>query len=641
MDFTPSNMILTIKPNAPLTKQLLFDALLLTVAALVVYCQVAGFEVLTNWDDPEYITENHLIRSISWENIQGAFTSTLMGNYAPFQNLSYMFDMFLAGGVLKPAVLHVSNLIWHIANTLLLYWFVVRVVKSRVWALTAAFLFLLHPVQVETVAWLSQRKNLLSMFFFLLTLIAYDFYRKEPEKKRWLFYTASFLCCVIALFSKVSVVIIPVVLVCYDFFLCAPSQRPTLKLSLFEKLPFVFAVSAMAYQSSILQMKELGGGRAAYHGGSLYTTMVTMVHVLGDYILNIIWPTGLSAIYTPPVVMTPSVVTIGILVLLVLVVLICVARYRQNKTLVFAVALFFVGLLPVSQIIPLVTLMHDRYLYIPMIGVAWFAGGVIHLILHKRPDLAKSVLTVTLIICVSLGALSFQRAKVWRSSIALWTDTVEKLPENWGVWDALAEAYISKGDKDGALRAYDKVFSMKPDYMDEDAKEIKALNNAGALFMERGDITRSRDLLDKLTTKYPDYAPGFINRGLNALLQKDMATAERSYMKALELEPGNTSALMGMGTVQREKGNLKDARNYYFKSFGNRGDGPELRFNWACLESKSGNADEALMHLEVALKKGFADQKVLASSPDLDNIREHAGFKSLMEKYFPGPLQNR
>lgn len=611
------------------------DMLILFTTAALVYGQVAGFEFLTNWDDPEYITNNHLLRSLSWQSVAASFTSTLMGNYAPIQNLSYMIDVLLGGGQLKPVIFHISNLVWHLANTLLLYWFALRITGSRIWAVAASLVFLLHPVQVESVAWLAERKNIVSMFFFILTLLAYDAYRKNSDNRRWLFYTASVICTLLALCAKVSVVVIPLILIVYDYCFLTKEQRPSWKKSVAEKIPFALLAALLAYQATILQLKELGGGRAGYHGGSLYTTMLTMVHVLADYIRLIIWPTGQSAIYTPEIILVPDAITIGLLLLYIGIVIAGVKLYQRQSVMFFGLSLFFIGLLPVSQLIPLVTLMHDRYLYIPMLGIGWLAGGSVHLLWQRYPAKRRPVAVSVILVAVVIGLISYERTKVWRNSITLWTDTTKKLPNNWGVWDALAEAYISAGDNEGAARAYDKVFSMKPDFMNEDSKEIKALNNAGAIFMERGDFERSRSLLETLTTKYPEYSPGFINLGFNAKLQGDSANAEKAYRRALEIDPDNTSALMAMGTLFREKGNLAGARDYYMKSFKNRGDGSELRYALACLEARSGNINKALDHLEVAVLKGFNDYKALSSNHELDPLRSNSRFQNLLRAVIP------
>lgn len=628
--------MLSTKTNNQLTgRQILIDMVLIITAAALVYGQVAGFELLTNWDDPEYITQNNLIHSLSWSNIKASFTSTLMGNYAPIQNLSYMLDVLLGGGKIKPSIFHLSNLAWHTASAMLFYWFIVRMTGKRIWALTASLVFLLHPVQVESVAWLSQRKNVLSMFFLLLTLLCYDYYRKNRDNRRWIFFSAAMIFTILGLFSKVSVVIIPVVLLLYDFCFTDRENRPSTSQTIIEKIPFAVIAALMAYQSSILQLKELGGGRSGYHGGSLFATMTTMVHVLAEYVRLIFWPSNLSAIYTPEVILTPNVVTIGILVVFIVIALAGVELYRRQKDLFFGFCLFLIGLLPVSQIIPLVTLMHDRYLYVPMLGVAWIAGGTASLVWLRRETMRRYLVAAIATLVVIIGIASFNRAKVWKNSVSLWVDTSEKLPGNWGVWDALAEAYISAGDRKGATLAYEKVFSMKPDFMDEDYKEMKALNNAGALFMERGDLGRSRELLELLTKKYPDYAPGFINLGFNMMLQGNIADAEKAYLEALKLEPENTSVALAMGTIERSRGNLKQARAYYLKSFKNRGDGPELRYAMACLEALSGNNNAAIKHLEMAVLNGFNDLKALQNNKELDPLRDNPRFHVILKAASP------
>lgn len=608
-----------------------YDLSLLIIAGLLFYGRVIGFEVLTNWDDPEYITENPLIREMNWANLKTAFLSGILGNYAPVQTVSYMIDCLLGGGAINPAIFHATNLVLHIANSLLLYWFVIRSAGSRAWAVTAAALFLLHPVQVESVAWLSQRKNLLSEFFFLLAILSYQSYRNAADKRRGIFYGLSIGAAILALFSKVSVVIIPLVLVVYDLTIAARDRRPTGKKSFLEKIPFIIVAGLMAFQSSILQTKELGGGRVGYHGGSLFATMLTMLDVLTDYARLIIWPANLSIIYTPEIVTTPTITSYSMIAVLILIAAACVYVYRRERSLLFGICLFFIGLLPVSQLIPLVTLMNDRYLYISMIGVAWIAGGVVQFVRQRRPRWRQTVVMAGLVLGVVLGFLSYQRSAVWKNSVALWTDATRKQPDNWGVWDALAEAYMSAGDTEGAAAAYEKVFSMKPDFTGEDIKERKALNNAAVLFMDRGQRQKARELLDILTNKYPDYIRGFINLGYLAALDNETGTAEKAYRHALELEPDNTSALMSMGNLCRKKGELKTAHDYFLKAMGNGGDGPELRFAMASLDASEGKLDEALRNIEMAVGLGYRDVRELQTSHDFDLLRKSPRFIRILD----------
>jgi tetratricopeptide (TPR) repeat protein len=603
-----------------------FDLVLLTIAGIITYGRVIGFEILANWDDPQYITTNQIIRGFSLEHLQLMFTSSVMGNYAPVQLLSYMADYIIGGSRINPAVFHASNLFFHIANALLFYWFVNRSTRSREWAVAAAALFLLHPVQVESVAWLSQRKNLLSLFFFLITLLSYERYRHGNDSTRQRYYLIAVFTALCALFAKVSVVIIPLVLILFDQTVVAPEKRPSWKKVLIDSSPFFVMAGLMAYQSSMLQMQELGGGRAGYHGGSLAATMLTMLHVLVDYLRLIFWPTRLNALYTPDIVSHADAATTFIFITLILAIAGCCLLFKKNRPLSFGPVLFFLGLLPVSQLIPLVTLMHDRYLYVPMLGVAWLAGGLVHFQLQHRPSRRPALAGAGALLLILLGALSFQRAAVWRNSVTLWSDAAKKLPDNWGVWDALAEAYVSAGDNEGAVRAYDKVFSMNPDFLNEERKECKAYNNAAVLFIDRRELQRAKQLLDHLTGKFPEYLPGFINRGYLARLEKDWKTAETAAQHVLERDPRNSSALLSLGIIARENGELANARRYCNAALANGGDGAELQYALATLDAREGNHAGALEHLESAARQGFNDIREILHNRDFDPIRSDGRF---------------
>jgi Flp pilus assembly protein TadD len=274
--------------------------------------------------------------------------------------------------------------------------------------------------------------------------------------------------------------------------------------------------------------------------------------------------------------------------------------------------------------------MHDRYLYVPMLGVAWLAGGLTYIVLKNRPALRTPIFLIGVLTLLFLGFLSFDRSAVWRNSVTLWTDATTKLPDNWGVWDALAEAYMSAGDNEGAVRAYDKVFSMNPDFMNEERKECKAYNNAAVLFLERGELPRAKQLLEHLTDKFPEYLPGFINRGYLARLEHDWESAEKSARHVLTREPHNPSALMSMGMIEMERGSLAHARDYFRDALANGGDGPELQYALASLSAREKEFEPALQHLESAVSKGFRDLRELLKNRDFDPMRTDDRFRRIM-----------
>ena len=609
----------------------LWPAVTLLMAVVAVFGRTLGHDFLSNWDDHTYVTRNEAIRGITFDHLKAAFSSLYVGNYAPVQIISYMLDYSLWG--MRPSGFHGTNLLLHALNGLLFYLLVFRITGRRAWAFPAAALFLLHPVQVESVAWISQRKNLLSMLFFLAAFLGYVSYRQRPGEKKAFPYALALLLFVVALLAKSVALILPAVLLLYDLCCESPPRRSGL---VADKIPFIAAAALMAVVTIIVQSAEMGGGRADYHGGTPLATFFTMQPVLARYVGMLFWPVNLSALYLPPI---KTGIDTDVALALLLVAALCgagVIILRRNRVFFFGYALFFLALLPVSQIVPLVTLMNDRYLYFPLLGAAWLAGGISCAITDMAASTRRTLLLATggaALTCFAFA--SFQRAAVWHDSITLWSDVVRKLPDSREAFAALAESYVNAGKSQEALRVYEEVFSFRSDFV-EPIVERKALNNAAALYMDFGRFDKARPLLQTLVEKFPDYAPGFINLGYCHFVNRNLPAAEEAYRAALVLMPGNTSALMGLGNISLETGKPDAARKHYEEALANGGNGPDLQYNLACLEAATAHPAEALRHLEEALQLGYRNRDALLGNPELAPLHALPAFKRLMATYFAG-----
>ena len=214
----------------------IFALLILSGVTFALYWQALGHNFLIFWDDNGYVTSNLTIQRVTWENIKTAFTSLYMGNYAPVQILSYMFDYSIWG--MRPAGFIFTNILIHTANGILFYYLLTRLSWQRLAACAAALIFLIHPVQVESVVWVSERKNVLSMLFFLLSLIWYIIYREKSGKQQGLLYVSSMIAFILALLTKSVAVVLPLVLIALDFCIAPKRDRKNLKNLLIDTIPF-------------------------------------------------------------------------------------------------------------------------------------------------------------------------------------------------------------------------------------------------------------------------------------------------------------------------------------------------------------------------------------------------------------------
>jgi tetratricopeptide (TPR) repeat protein len=513
--------------------------LALVAIAFGVYSGVLDHAFLLNWDDHDYVVRNEAIRGLSWENVRTAFGRPYFGNYAPLHLLSYAVDHAVwgmsAGGFLF------TNVLLHGANGALLHVLLVRLGAGRAAAALAAALFLVHPVQVESVAWISERKNVLCMAFLLAALHGYAAYRAPGARRRAWTYSASFAAAAAALLTKAAAVVIAPLLVLFDLCHVEPSAR---RRWVIDKAPFVLATVAIAAATISSQREMIAEGRAAYSMDPP-TTLYTMVPVVARYLGMLAWPAGLSAIYAPAVREGADLAFAASAALLTGLAALGVLLFRRRRPLFFWYAAFFLGLVPVLQIVPLPTLMNDRYLYFPMLGASAFAALALEPVLKAGRDPLRRAAKVAAAVAVAvLALLSHARVEVWRDDLSLWQDAAAKDPRSALAWAGLGMSLLDGGRGDEALHAFLSALAIDPAHR-------LALNDAGALWNERGEPLRGRPYLVRAVSLWPDYFPAYMNLGRSYLMTGELGAAEEAFRAALRIEPAAPEALSALADVRR------------------------------------------------------------------------------------------
>jgi protein O-mannosyl-transferase len=607
----------------------LLSLLLLTIAALAVYGRILGHEFLSNWDDNKYVLENPDVHGISWTHIKAVFTKYYSGNYAPVHMLSYMLDYAIWG--LWPGGYLLTNLLLHILNGLLIYRMFLRLIGGRLAAFSGAAFFLLHPVQVESVAWISQRKNLLAMLFFLLAWELYNSYRINGASRGRLYYVASLTALLLALLSKSVAVIFPIVIIAFDHCYLSTSGR----CRIIDKVPYLVAtavVAAVAIHSQTPDYTEwgAGGGRAAYHGGSAVTTFMTMLPVFCRYLGMIVWPTGLSSYYSPVLHGSPDVYVVAAALLLVGVFLSCYRLYRCDRRTGFWPMLIFTAFLPVSQIVPLVTMMNDRYLYFPLVGVAGLAGCAVEIINQKKPQRTALIAAMAAILLFFLAFISFKRVPVWRDARTLWSDAAEKTPNNALVWEGLGESYhyTAKPDLLEAIKAYSRALELSP-------KNDMSQYNLGVAYLELNDYVNADRVLLELLQRSPENVMGWAAYGDLALRRFDYAEAGKRYKRALELQPEAVQVHRKIGNLMVVTGRFDEARSSFLRIEALQGGNDPLNaYELARIEALVGDTGASIRWLEAALQRGYNDFAGIMADEELTPVMSDGRFADLVNKYF-------
>jgi len=598
--------------------------ILMTVGILlltwIIFGRALANGFLTNWDDTRYILNNEAVQGFSFEHIKSAFSTFYVGNYAPLQIISYMFDYSFWN--LNASGFIATNISIHALNGALIYILLSRMGGSPFSALAGSLIFTLHPVQVESVAWISQRKNLLAMLFFLLSFLLYRRYTERKNSSQLYFYAASLVAFVLSLLSKSVAVILPLILIVYD-------STYSLGLSMSTKLkraaPYFLAALLVAAVALVSQSQESGGGRAPYHGGSMLATGLTMLPVLGSYIRMVLWPSGLSAIYDPPVKTHIDSDVLAAFLLLLLLITAGIYLFRRCRREFVWYFTFFAGLLPVSQIIPIVTLMNDRYLYFPMIGVAGLYSCLLDRFSHKSGQfrVGSAVFTGALIICLAVA--TSLRIPVWRSSLALWNDAVVKSPTSYTAWYGLGEAEHEVGHLEEARAAYARSLAIKPD-------NPEAVNNLSVVFTDMGETKMARQLLLPLLKSRPDDVGVLLNVGESFMAENEPLEAQRYFAAAAQLVPADPKPLVALGGVALMKADMVRSEEYFTAAI-KAGIRPEaIAFYKAGLLARSGRVAEATAALNEAERLGFQDFASMSWDRSFESIRGTTEYKRLIKR---------
>lgn len=466
----------------------------------VAFFDLPGHEMLVTWDDQLYVTENPAVRGFSRETIGMAFTGHYAGNYAPVQILSYILDYTLWGE--NPFGYFLANICYHLTSGVLLYFLLLRFGNGTWDAAFASALFLVHPVQVESVAWVSQRKNLLALLFCLTAFHAYLNYRRRPQRRAGVWYSASLALYILSLLSKSVAVVFPLMLILYEQF-AVPFRRELREHV--DKLPFAAAAGAAGIIALITQSPDMQGGRIPYPDHPWLTIPFTMLPVLVSYLRLLLWPdpSGLCVLYFPEVRYRVDGMVLFSAAIAAVLLLAGRYLYRKDRVSLFWYLLVFTGLLPVSQIVPLATLMNERYLYFPMVGVAgltasWYcrlqAGAWTTLF-------RKTVSAVIVGIVLLLAIASSQRCRVWQNGIALFSDAAAKLPGERDPWTLLAESYLAAGDAGTAEKLYEK------------AETLGVLGGSdqfklAVIYLDAGKLDKAYEAIGKLLRRDPGSPDG-------------------------------------------------------------------------------------------------------------------------------------
>lgn len=478
-----------------------------------------------HWDDTLYVTDNPFIREITPHTVGTLLTTPFGGTYQPVVNLSFLLEYRLFG--LDPAGYHATNLLLHICNCLLVFWIICLLDGSVAAAFVTALLFGVHPLRVESVAWVSERKDVLCGLFYLLALAQYCLYVKRGSVKR---YYLSFFLFILSLGSKAIAVTLPIVFFLADYLV----GRRFTKQTVGEKAPFLAASLLFGAIALFAQGASLGVGPGRDFDPLLQITAA--LYGITMYACKTFFPSNLSLIYPYPVGDSAYYATAALAVILVTgVVVAALISSRYTRKVVFALSFSFFTILPVLQLVPFGSaIMADRYTYLPSIGVAYLISvGLLAAygrICRDRPVLRRVAVAALSGVIVVLSVMTYQRAGVWKDSIAIFSDVIAKHPNAYEAYNNRGVAYAQKGDLQSAAADFERSIQMRAD-------QFAVCNNLAGIYYTLRAPEKAVEMLVRAIALKPDAASGYFNLASAYVMMGRKAEADALYRKALELDP--------------------------------------------------------------------------------------------------------
>ena len=578
--------------NAPPAKssarrQVLGVCFLLVVITWVVFGQTIRYDFV-NYDDNEYVYANPAITSgFTPQGLIYAFSGSHARNWHPLTTLSHMLDCQLWGG--RAGGHHLTNVVLHTIAVILLF-LVLRQMTGALWqSAFVAALFAIHPLRVESVAWISERKDVLSGVFFMLTLGAYARYARSPSIGRYLTMSIMFA---LGLMSKSMLVTVPFVLLLLDYWpLERFTGRSSTKRLIIEKIPLLALSAAGGFVTLWLQRSSVAR-----------TAELPLVSRIGNaflsyviYVKQMIWPVGLAVFYPHAGDQLP-VLEIGLaIVLLALVSAVVIALRRKQPYFVTGWFWYLIMLLPVIGLIQVGSQAHaDRYTYLPQIGLYLLLAWAITDALASR--LPRGILAVPASVAViALAWCAHMQASYWRNGESLWGHALAVTSGNFMAHDGLGEQLAKRGRLDEAIDQFQKGLDIAPGYPEIETNLILALTRKG-----RTDEAISH--LQGLLKEHPNDAQAHYSLG-NALRKKgDLQGAIAAYEKAVSIQGSYPTAHYGLGITLDQNGQIDEAIAHYREAVKEQPNYPEAYYLLGNDLLQKARVDDAIAAYEQALK---------------------------------------
>jgi tetratricopeptide (TPR) repeat protein len=582
----------------------------MAVLTLGIYAQVIGHQFIT-FDDDSYIKENPMVnRGVTLAGLAWAFTTFYKANWHPLTWIAHMIDSQLfglnAGGHL------LVNALIHVANTLLVFWFLLRATHARWPSALVAALFALHPLHVESVAWAAERKDTLSTLFGLLSLIAYVRYAEAPSISR---YAWTAITLALGLLAKPMLVTWPFVMLLLDYWplrrLSQSTSRKNFLVSiaplLREKLPLFALVTASAVVTSVAQSH--GGAVRTFTDFPIALRLPNALVSYAKYLLLTFWPHDLAVCYPFAPTGIPTWQIIGAAFLLIGITAFCLFQRKIRPYLIVGWLWFLGTLVPVIGLVQVGwQTMADRYFYIPSIGffiALVFGLADIAKTRHVAPSLSAAIAGGVLLV---LATLTNAQIHLWSDSFTLFNHALAVTPLNLPIEQSLGLAMGKSGRYDEAAAHFEKILQIHPDFYD-------GLLNMGIMRFKQGRLLEAIEYCQAAIRSQPDAPKAHVQLAHALWKQNRDEAALEEMRRALQLAPKDADIRADFGLALELVGRIPEAIEQLHEALRLNPNNAEAHNNLGLALLASSNARESIPEFEAALRLN-PELKVAA-----DNLR--------------------
>lgn len=545
-------------------------ALILSMLIVAAYFKLFSANFIS-WDDGEVLVNNKDVHDF---NLKAFFTNYYVGNYAPIAMIGFAIDWLVFHG--NAAGHHVMSLMFHILNGVLVYKFAELILKDNLKALICTLIFCFHPLQVETVAWVSAKNNLVYSVFFLLGLIYYSKFIIDGVKK---YYSYALLFFILSVLSKPSAICFPLVLPLLDYLL---KQKTDLKSLVVNKIPFIIVAVILGVATIYTRTEDKFINQN--HAYAIHERIGYAGYAILQYIYKFFIPINLSVIYP-----YPQDKVVSMIVGYIIIVLLAFGLYKlyksSSKIIFFGISFFIINLLLVLQFIPFgEVLTADRYMYLPIIGICMALLSIIPL---KEKQFKITGIALVLV----FGSLTFMRASVWKNSISLYSDIIKKYPHSFVALNSLGAEYMLNKNYDMSLRYLNAAINENTEY-------YKGYYNRGLLFAQTDRIKNAIRDFDK-AIDLKQYLKAYVARANAYYLLKDFSKAINDAESALKQDPNNPKANYVLANCYDDLNQLDKSLTYYNKVIASNTENPLYFMRRAIVYGKMQQYQMCLQDLDV------------------------------------------